>query len=131
MSPRLHHLQKCFWLGRIIRDFLIFLRSEHYFCRPLPCIAQCLHSLGNGQWAVAHLRCLGYDWGKSVAQLGCGQRGRVTSSQCNSVAHCPLPSNASSLITVLSSQYFGELDHLCQVCSICTRGSREIYEKKV
>ena len=36
-----------------------------------------------------------------------------------------------STITVLSSQYFCELDHLCQVCSTCTRGSREIYAKKV
>ena len=37
----------------------------------------------------------------------------------------------SEHITVLSSKYFCELDHLCQVCSTCTRGSREIYAKKV
>ena len=44
-------------------------------------------------------------WGKFVAQLGYGQRGRVTSSQCNSVAHCPVPSNASSLMISVKNFY--------------------------
>ena len=100
MSPRLHHLQKCFWLGRIIRDFLIFWGENIIFvahCPALPSV--CIRwAMGNGQlptsvaWATI--------WVEIVAQLGYGWRGCVTSSQPSSVAHSPLPSNASSLLSL-------------------------------
>ena len=66
-------------------------------CPALP--SGCIRAMGNGRlptsvaWATI--------WGEIVAQLGYGRRGRVTSSQPSSVAHRPLPSNASSLMSQL------------------------------
>ena len=80
--------------------------NEHFFpahCNcPLLSVAQWLHSwaMGIGRYAtcVAHLVAWAAIWGIFAAQMGNGQRGRVTLSQCKHRRPLPIAQYASSLL---------------------------------